>query len=149
MLDLNEQFVSVLSALNIGRFALLRGQCSLLRIAEVEGRVAGFLMGFRNGSSYDSINYQWFAQRFTDFLYIDRVVVGGDFHGQGIASRLYRDAIDWSRQNDLGSLVAEIDLEPPNEGSLQFHRKFGFLEVDQLTHSPGKRVSLQRLALAT
>ena len=109
-------------------------------------QVAGFLMGFCRGTSYDSANYRWFSENHSDFLYIDRVVVSNRHRGKGIASRFYEDAITWSREQGLSSLVAEIDIEPPNMESLKFHEKFGFVEVDQLVHSPTKVVSLQQLA---
>jgi predicted GNAT superfamily acetyltransferase len=146
ILELNRESVAVLSPMEAERFALLRGMASLLRIAEDDGQVAGFLMGFCRGTSYDSANYRWFSENHSDFLYIDRVVVSNRHRGKGIASRFYEDAITWSREQGLSSLVAEIDIEPPNMESLKFHEKFGFVEVDQLVHSPTKVVSLQQLA---
>lgn len=147
VLALNEASVAVLSPMDAERFTLLRERCALLRVAEDDGRVAGFLMGFCNGTDYDSINYRWFSEQYPDFLYIDRVVVSDQFRGRGIASVFYDHAIDWAREQGLDCLVAEIDIEPPNVGSLKFHEKFGFREVDRLTHSPTKVVSLQHLAI--
>ena len=147
VLALNEASVAVLSPMDAERFALLRDRCALLRVAEEDGRVAGFLMGFRPGTDYDSANYRWFSGQYDDFLYIDRVVVSNDFRGRGIASLFYDHAIDWARGQGIEAMVAEIDIEPPNQASLKFHERFGFREVDRLTHSATKVVSLQHRAL--
>ena len=147
ILALNEGAVAVLSPMNASRFEWLRGLCSLLRVAEDGGEVAGFLMGFCAGADYDSINYRWFSENFGDFLYVDRVVVSDNHRGKGIASQFYEHAVEWSREQGLACLVAEIDIEPPNEASLKFHERFGFVEVDRLEHSPDKIVSLQHVAI--
>ena len=39
-------------------------------------------------------------------------------------------------------LTLEINLEPPNPGSLALHGKLGFAEVGQLVADEGKLVSL-------
>jgi predicted GNAT superfamily acetyltransferase len=147
LIALNDESVAVLSPMDAERFDRLRDLCSLLKVAEDSGEVAGFLMGFCRGTDYDSANYRWFSAHFGDFLYIDRVVVSNRHRGKGIASRFYTHAIDWSREQGLSCLVAEIDVEPPNQPSLTFHARFGFEEVDRLTHSPTKIVSLQYLAI--
>lgn len=145
ILALNAASVAVLSPMDDARFEHLRALCSLLKVAELDGAVAGFLMGFCDGTAYNSVNYRWFSANCEAFLYIDRVVVSSAHRGRGIASRFYEHAIEWSRERGLRSLVAEIDIEPPNEASLQFHRRFGFREMDRLVHSANKVVSLQQL----
>jgi len=35
-----------------------------------------------------------------------------------------------------------VNVQPPNEGSLRFHAREGFVEVAQLETRPGKIVSL-------
>ncbi|MEE4192430.1 MAG: GNAT family N-acetyltransferase [Halieaceae bacterium] len=147
VLALNAESVAVLSPMDAGRFARLREAAALLRVAEHEGTVAGFLMGFCAGSDYDSPNYRWFSDNFSDFFYVDRVVVDSTRRGLGLASAFYDECIAWATAQQLTAIVAEIDIEPPNVGSLRFHEKYGFEEVDRLTHSASKVVSLQRLSL--
>jgi predicted GNAT superfamily acetyltransferase len=53
-----------------------------------ERTIAAFLLAFREGAGYDSVNYRWFAQRYERFLYVDRVVVAPAARGQGAASQL-------------------------------------------------------------
>ena len=140
---LNTDSEAVLSPMGRDRFEALRQRCALLQVAEQAGVVAGFLMAFCDGSDYDSENYRWFSTHYSDFLYIDRVVVSRQYRGRGIASSFYEDALKWAARRGLHCLVAEIDIKPPNTASLKFHAAFGFAEVGRLAHSPRKVVSLQ------
>lgn len=104
-------------------------------------RIVGFLMAMDEKCDYGSENYLWFKGRYDKFYYIDRVIVDGSMRGKGIASMLYKEVI-----NNKGSvpLVAEVAIEPPNEGSVKFHDKVGFKEVGTLT-SDGKKVRMYYL----
>ena len=44
-------------------------------------------------------------------------------------------------------MTAEMDIDPPNEHSVYFHKKSGFVEIGQRTLDSGKRVSMQSVAL--
>jgi len=145
ILRLNAESVQVLSPMSSARFTELKEQCSLLLIAEDDGAVCGFLMAFTAGTAYDSPNYRWFSDNVEGFLYVDRIVVSGRARGLGIGKRLYSEALKWAVSNSLSKLTAEIDLEPPNHGSLTFHKKLGFLEMATQRVAATKLVSLQCL----
>jgi uncharacterized protein len=148
VLRLNQESVQVLSPMDRIRFAELRGMSALLIVAEQSDSVAGFLMGFTAGANYDSPNYQWFLRHLEDFLYIDRIVVSSKARGSGIGRLLYAEAREWATSNSLSKLAAEIDIEPPNQSSLFFHKKLGFREIAQQPVGTSKVVSLQTLDLA-
>ena len=131
--------------MNSARFAELKAQCALLLVAETAGTVCGFLMAFTAGAEYDSPNYRWFLNNVDSFLYIDRIVVSGGTRGLGIGNRLYAEARKWAVLSSLDKLTAEIDLEPPNHGSLLFHKKLGFIELATHRVAATKLVSLQWL----
>jgi uncharacterized protein len=142
---LNHQSVAVLSAMDEQRFDLLREQSNILWIAELNQQSVGFLMGFCEGSNYDSVNYQWFNQRYDSFVYIDRVVVGVEARGAGIGSALYAQLEQWAYEQQKSCLVAEVDIVPLNQGSLNFHQRLGFCEAGQQVYgNPQKKVSLMR-----
>jgi hypothetical protein len=61
--------------------------------------------------------------------------------GKGIASLLYRELIDIKQDIPL---VAEVSINPSNEGSVIFHDKIGFKEVGTLT-SCDKKVRMYYL----
>ena len=147
ILRLNEESVSVLSPMDGQRFDLLEKQARLVWVAEKNRVIAGFIMGFDEHSSYDSTNYGWFKTRFTGFLYVDRIVIDREFRGLGIGQLIYSELDKWASGSGIDCLVAEVDIEPPNQPSLEFHRVHGFVEVGQNSTSPNKCVSMQRKSL--
>lgn len=143
IVSLNHQSVAVLSAMDDQRFELLREQSHVLWIAELNQKPVAFLMGFCEGSDYDSVNYQWFNQRYDSFVYIDRVVVGEEARGSGIGSAFYAQLEQWAQKNQKSYLVAEVDMIPPNPGSLNFHDRQGFKQVgEQVYGEPEKKVAM-------
>jgi len=144
ILALNEASVSLLSPLSQRRLAGLHAQAALHRVAEREGEVIGFLLAFREGADYDSPNYLWFAARYPQFLYVDRVVVADAARGQGVGALLYRDMFEFAAASGARLVTCEFDVDPPNPASAQFHARFGFREVGRQWVADGrKQVSLQ------
>ncbi len=101
----------------------------IFSVFENNERIVGFLMAMDQNTKYDSINFLWFKNKFDRFYYIDRVIVDESMRGKGIASLLYKELINI--KGDI-PLVAEVSIEPPNEGSIVFHDKIGFKEVGTL-----------------
>ena len=148
ILALNEESVHFLSPLTAQRLAQLHGEAAYHRVIEADGRIAGFLLAFREGCTYDSVNYRWFAAHYGRFLYIDRIVVSVAYQGQGLGPRLYADLFAFARQNDTAIVTCEFDIDPPNEASRRFHERYGFREVGSQSVACGKkRVSLQAVSL--
>lgn len=146
---LNEGSVHFLSPLSLRRLLQLHQQAAYHKVVLQEDRVAAFLLAFAPGSSYDSINYQWFESRLTRFLYIDRVVVSPDFRGRGLASRLYQDLFDHARELGMSQVVCEFDIDPPNPVSEAFHQRFGFSQLGTQAVAGGRKwVSLQGAPVA-
>jgi len=117
-------------------------------ITLLDGEVQAFLIALRPGARYDSPNYQWFAQRYADFVYVDRIVVAADARQAGLAALLYEDLLAHGRAASIARITCEIDIEPPNPASLRFHARFGFAEVGTQRVAGGRKcVSLQALAL--
>ena len=143
IVDLNLEFVAVTSPMDSDRFRHLFGCASLVTVAEMDGRVVAFLTAMADGTAYENGNFQWFAERLRRFIYIDRVVVSSGCRNQGIGSALYAHALSWAKQAGLLSLVAEMDLDPPNIGSLNFHKNKGFVQLGTRVLDSAKTVSMQ------
>ena len=144
ILALNEASVSLLSPLSPQRLAELHVMAALHRVVEREGAVIGFLLAVREGADYDSPNYRWFAERYPQFLYVDRVVVADAARGQGVGALLYRDMFEFAAASGARLVTCEFDIDPPNPASEQFHARFGFREVGRQWVADGrKQVSLQ------
>ena len=150
VLALNEESVRVLSPLTAARLALLDAEAAYHRVFDSDGQVGAFLLAFREGADYDSPNYRWFAARYTNFLYVDRVVVSFALRGRGIGGLFYRDLFEFAKASGAGLVTCEFDVDPPNEPSRRFHERFGFKEVGWQSIGPAsKRVSLQAVSVAS
>ena len=114
-----------------------------LRVAEIDRQPAGFLLGLRPGLAYASDNYRWFAARYPDFYYIDRLAVAPSFRRRGVASALYADVEHHACVAGAPVLACEVNVRPRNEGSLGFHAAQGFVEVGrQDTEGGSKTVTM-------
>ena len=126
VLALNERHVELLSPLDQARLLELQAAADRASVLECDGRFAGFVITFAAGSAYDGENFAWFAERYPDFGYLDRVVVHEDFLRRGLASAAY-DELEASCAGPVFTL--EVNVDPPNEPSLAFHRARGYVEV--------------------
>lgn len=146
IIRLNLESEHFLSELNFTSLSTLHTQAAYHRVLTQEGKIKAFLLAFREGASYDSPNYCWFAKKFTNFLYIDRVVVDASAQGNGFGTLMYKDLFKFARQTNANRITCEFDINPPNEKSRRFHAKFGFKEVGSQAVAKGKKtVSLQEI----
>ena len=100
------------------------------RIAERDGSLAGFLVGFGPDIDHDSGNYAWFHERYPHFFYIDRIVVASRRRGGGVGRAFYAD-VQSHAELRYPQLACEVFLEQDNDPALLFHGSFGFREVGQ------------------
>ena len=110
--------------------ALMALSCLVLIAEDDQGVPLGFLMAMDPGQDYDSENYVFFESRFTNHLYIDRIVLTEDARGLGVGSELYERVFQRAKDDGRERVTCEVNLEPPNPGSLRFHRRWGFEDVD-------------------
>lgn len=144
VLALNERNVELLAPLDEQRLLQLVGWAETAAVIDVDGSFAGFVLTFASGSAYDGENFAWFSEGFADFCYLDRVVIHEDFRRRGLGTRVY-DELEPGSGRPLFAL--EVNLDPPNEASLAFHRARGFTEVGQRMSS-GHLVSLMTKTLS-
>lgn len=91
-------------------------------VAELEGNVVGFGM-------YSEFRFRE-AYKFT---VEHSVYVNEDFHGKGIGKQLLQELITLARKQKLHTMIAVIDAE--NQGSVEFHEKFGFVTAGIIKES--------------
>jgi len=127
VLALNHANVSALSPLDESRLSLLRGLADRFDVLDVDGAFAGFVLTFAAGAAYDSVNFEWFGIRHDRFYYLDRIVLADDFRRRGLGGFVYDELEKVAAP--YGRLCLEVNLVPPNEGSLAFHAARGYVEV--------------------
>jgi predicted GNAT superfamily acetyltransferase len=137
---LNDDFVHFTSPMSLARIAELDNLSFYHRVICDENRVLGFLLVMSDGASYNSDNYQWFAQRLSQFAYIDRIVIEQNQQGKKLGQKLYSDLFNYARNKGIEFACCEYNLLPENPISAKFHAQLGFEQMDTLTSSDGKKV---------
>lgn len=141
---LNAAEVQHTSPMDRERLAALHALACFHKVGCVDGRVVAFLLAMRAGAAYENDNFGWFAARYADFLYVDRIVVSAEARGTRLGSRLYEDLFAYARAHGIPCVTCEYNLVPPNEPSRRFHDRFGFTEQGtQWLAGGSKQVSLQ------
>ena len=123
----------------------LENSLHALAIENEQGEVCAFCITFDPGAPHAGDNHRWFAERYKSFVYLDRIAIDSNHQNRGLGALLHRSVerhmID-SAEHSL--LCCEVNLEPPNPGSLRFHQRIGFAEVGQ--RSDGKAYQVVLLA---
>jgi predicted GNAT superfamily acetyltransferase len=145
VLALNEESVEALVPMAVADLARFRSLTSHTMVCDVEGEVAAFAIAYAPGTAYDSVNYRWHAERFDDFLYLDRIAVSTLYRRRGIATALYDAMEDVARER--GRMVCEIYSDPPNDVSIAFHTSRGYREVGHLRLADGHEVVMMEKPL--
>lgn len=132
--------------------AELIGMSSVAVVVD-DGAAAGFVLGMPPGLAYQSENYLFFSARArehgTTFVYVDRIVLAAHLRGRGLGPQLYDAVFDEARRVGADEVLCEVNLEPPNPGSLAFHTRLGFVEVGRQSTKGGANVVALLAAPAT
>ena len=131
---INEQGLPGVGEVSQAALADLLSLCACAWGAFEADELLGFVLCLLPGTRYSSLNYGWFNQNYDDFLYVDRIAVARAHRNRQIGSALYAQVIDHAEQQSL-PVAAEVNLVPPNPGSMRFHQRHGFAEVGTLQHS--------------
>ena len=141
--DLNQQAVNAVSSLTHQEMLHLLELSRDVLVIEAGGAIVGFCNTFDVGVAYESANYRWFSERYDDFVYLDRIVITESQRNRGLGARLYEEIE--RRMIAAGGpyfLACEVNFDPPNEGSLRFHRRIGFSPVGRQESKPGLVVEM-------
>lgn len=142
VLELNNTATPAVGRLTMPDLERLVDMATVRVAAVADDVVAGFALGLPPGRSYTSENYRYFAERFEDFHYLDRIVVDPSFFRRGLGSGLYDEV---ERLCGAPVLLCEVNIRPLNGDSLAFHEHRGFRQVGtQDTEGGTKTVALLR-----
>ena len=130
VLALNNAAGPAILPMDAARLRRFHAEADYFRIAERDGALAGFLVGFASTAGHDSSNFRWFGERYPDFFYIDRIVVASRRRGGGVGRAFYADVQSHAELRHP-RLACEVFLDDGNDPALLFHGSFGFREVGQ------------------
>jgi len=129
ILDINAMEEEKTSRIDLARITQLDLWSDYHKVAVVDDEVIGFLLVMSETSDYDGDNFRWFVERYSRFLYVDRIVINRRSARRGVGSALYSDLIQFAATQSWSTLCCEINVSPPNPVSHAFHAHFSFEEV--------------------
>ena len=136
---INQQQVPKVGSVSLEEFI------KLIKISDIsygivkKGICLGFVICLRENTRYNSINYKFFQKRHKKFFYIDRIAVINEYQSTGIGSTLYNKLLSLRDSCNI-PICAEVNIDPPNEISINFHKKHGFSEIIESTIKEGYSV---------
>ena len=144
VLEINNANTPGVSELTLSELEMdLSNSLHALAIDNEHGEVCAFCITFDPDAPDAGANHRWFADRYESFVYLDRIAINSNHQNRGLGALLYqsveRHMLD-SAEHSL--LCCEVNLEPPNPGSLRFHQRIGFTEVGRHSPQQGYVVSL-------
>jgi hypothetical protein len=122
-LRLNNAHVPMVNRLRVAELRALVDQAIVAAVILDHGQVAALMIALPAHARYRSLNFRWLARRYRRFVYVDRIAVAAGHRGGGLARALYATVI--AAAGPL-PVACEVNLMPPNPGSLAFHRRLGF-----------------------
>ena len=134
--DILEQiyFLNQKNTPEVGSLSSIKDLQNLIRLSSInyyvisQDKIIGFIICFREHSTYDSENYKFFSKEERNFLYVDRIAISHKYRRFGIGKNLYLKIEQMAVSNNL-PICCEVNTDPLNEISIKFHKDFGFFEI--------------------
>ena len=120
----------------VGSIKTLNDFINLLKLSDqiflsyIDKKIAGFAVCFYENSNYSSLNYKYFSKNYEKFLYIDRIAVKKNYRRKGVGSALYNHLIK-QYEKTKKIICCEVNIEPMNIISLEFHSRFNFKKINE------------------
>jgi predicted GNAT superfamily acetyltransferase len=143
VLDLNLAAQPHVARLDAAELARLRGICGHHLVVREGAVVLGYLLAFTPEDAYDGEEFLAFRSLLAQpFIYIDQLVVRESARGRGVGRGLYEALARSTAARAARWLCCEVNVVPPNPGSLAFHGQLGFTKVQTLATRDGRIVEL-------
>jgi len=128
VLDVNNLNNPAVGVVDKKKLQSLIDQTNYCKVAFYNNTPGGFLLCLPENIPYDSKNYEWISKRYKNFMYIDRIAVIKEFQNKKLGTALYSDLINYSKKEQYDIILCEVNIHPPNPGSIRFHKRFDFVE---------------------
>ncbi len=147
IVKMNQEALPAVSSVNMNDMNHFLSIVDYFHSLKMENKLIGFLIALTPGKEYHSVNYKWFEKRYDSFMYVDRIVIDSNYRGMGLGKLFYDDLSQFTRGR-APIITCEVNIHPPNQKSMAFHKHYGFNQVDtQLSEGGSKEVSLMVLDL--
>jgi uncharacterized protein len=140
VLELNRKHQHLTAPMAEERMLELLGWCEQAVVIEADDVLAGFVFTFAAHTPYDSSSYREFCRRFAEFTYLDRIVIDDAFQRRGVGTLVY----DQLEATSHTRMVLEVNIDPPNEASLAFHRARGYVGVAEFGPSEHRVLQMSK-----
>ena len=156
--DINQANLSDVDAIAIDNLGQVLTDSRIALVAvEPEGRVVGCCLIIDGSCGYLSDRAAWALQTSGSGLHIDRVVFDMQFSGFGLGLALYNEldrrigesatltstSTSTTTTTTTTTLTSLVRVDPPNQHSVGFHDKRGFVEIAR-TQFDGQQFALTR-----
>ena len=101
---------------SLARFDFLSADSHWLLAAEIDGQYVGYLNAVRIHKADERVGV----------LYVDELMVLGEYRRRGVASALWQGIQCLARE--IGAWRIRVTVEPDNDGARQFYRSVGLQE---------------------
>jgi predicted GNAT superfamily acetyltransferase len=136
ILEMNEDSVPHVSSVELSDMKRFLKQANPFLVVEEEDELAGFMIVLQKGLDYKSLNYRFFCTNYENFDYVDRIVIKDKFRDKKLGTALYNHL---EEQYSAEMITCEINIKPPNEKSMGFHKSLGFSKVAEQETGGGKK----------
>ncbi len=103
-------------------------------------KIVGVLIVLGPNQSYGSANYRWLDSQFTNFCYVDRIIITPAGKRKGYGRALYLALEEHAASIGAEMLLCEVNVEPENPQSMSFHASVGWAPFQDREHGPGRVV---------
>ncbi len=142
IVKINQEALPAVSSVTLKDMEHFLSIVDYFRTLQLDDIIVGFLIALTPGKDYHSPNYKWFEKKFDSFMYVDRIVIDFAYQSNGFGWAFYNNLREFTEDRSP-RITCEVNLRPPNEGSIIFHEKYGFRQIGtQETEGGKKEVSL-------
>ena len=140
IISLNQKTIPEVSSTDLKGMSYFLNNASYFKIIMENNHPVGFCIGLMPDEEYSSENYIWINKRYNSFVYVDRIIIDKHYRNKGIGSYFYNHLVK-KFFGKVENVICEVNIKPYNKQSINFHKKYGFIEIgQQLTENSNKRV---------
>ena len=140
VLAINNDAVPAVNSLTANELTYIINISEKSWVVDEGDEIVGVLIVIGPGESYGSANYTWLNSQFTDFCYVDRIIIASSGKRKGHGKALYLALEEHAASTGKKVLLCEVNVEPENPQSMAFHASLGWVPFQDREHGPGKVV---------